>query len=224
MAGKGTRVSPAMARRVLDAVAAKLPPEWVLMPIGGTWMGLAGHAGDTTTKDVDIVVLVADGPRYAIPDMKDVVTVAREIGTVVDERKDHTSVVVSREEEEGFVTVELVRGRAVSGGYFVTQRVLKTAAATAARRGRTLELPPEALAFLKAWAANDKEKLVASGRDERGYHAGRLAVFKDDVARIRNLLRAEGRLPDDAVFAKLHEACGKDRQKAIRRLLEEGGW
>lgn len=222
--GERTPVTPTMTRRILKNISRELPRDWCLMPIGGTWMGLTAGTPETTTKDVDLAVVVADGARYTVPDLDDVTKIARRLSKRVKPRKDRASVLMVLEEEEGPVTVELVRGRSSTGGYFVTQRVLEAAASLANRHGQVLELPPEALAFLKAWAAHDQEKLVASGRDEERFHSQRLAIFRDDVRRLRGFLRERAREPDVVVFQPLFAACGKNRGEAIRRILVEQGW
>jgi hypothetical protein len=82
----------------------------------------------------------------------------------------------------------------------------------------------EALAFLKAWAAHDKQKLVDAGKDARGYHADRREQFLDDVRILLDELLDDGVRPGETVFERLFERTGGEREAAVREILIETGW
>lgn len=188
-------VTPEVTRRVLDRLISRLPDGWRLMPIGGTEMAIADDAA-ATTKDVDVVLVTLDGDRATIPDYRDLVTFANQLSGTVQTRKDHTAVKLVLSTDAGPVTLELIRGRTPGqGGYFVSRSVLETAATLATDDDGVLRLPTEALAFLKAWAASDKQKLVDAGKDPRGYHAGRREAFLADVQRLRQAVADAGGSP-----------------------------
>lgn len=90
--------------------------------------------------------------------------------------------------------------------------------------GPTWSCPPEALAFLKAWAAHVKKKLVDAGKDGRGYHATRRDGFLADVHDLLEDLLDGGRRPDEQMFEPLFGATGGQREIAVRRILEDTGW
>jgi len=176
-----------------------------------------------TTKDEDVVLLVVQGGEFRVAAVPVVESLVRQLGATPIVRKDQTSVNCQLTTASGTFFVEFVRGRRGGHGYFISRAVLEATAALSSREGKKLTPPLEALAFLKAWAAVDKGKLVSSGRDARGYHAGRERAFKDDVSSIRAQL-LEARQPDAAVFEMLLAACSVDRAKAVREVLREGGW
>lgn len=218
-------VTPALAREVVEELGRKAPDDWRLMPVGGTLMGLTGLGDAQTTKDVDIVLVVLDGDSAVIPEYEAVLAFATRLSEHVDGRKDHTAVQLLLATDTGPVKVELVRGRSSGmGGYFVSRSVLEAAATLAIDRGAYLELPPEALAFLKAWAAHDKQKLVDAGKDGRGYHATRRDGFLADVHDLLEDLLDGGRRPDEQTFEPLFGATGGQREVAVRRILEDAGW
>lgn len=179
-------VTPQVAREVMKELRRNAPERWRLMPIGGTLMGLRGLGDANTTKDVDVVLVALQGRDLIVPTYEEVRSFAEGITTNVEGRKDQTAVVVVLSTDHGRVRVEFIRGRSPGkGGYFVSRSVLEEAASELAReQDGYLELPVEALAFLKAWAAHDKQKLVDAGKDGSGYHASRREAFVDDVRRL----------------------------------------
>lgn len=219
-------VTPEVAREVIDEVQRHLPDDWRLMPIGGTYLGL-GDFGDpaSTTKDIDLVACIGTPDGARIPSYEDVLSLAREHGEHVQGRKDHTSVKFTLSTEAGLAEVEIVRGRATGqGGYFVSRGILEETLRLADPRNGLLWPPVEALAFLKAWAAHDKRKLVDAGKDARGYHAERREQFLDDVRTLLDELLDEGRRPDEAILERLFERTGGEREEAVRRILVDTGW
>lgn len=194
------------------------------MPIGGTEMATVDDAGETT-KDIDVVIVTCHDDAATIPDYDELVAFANRLSDTVETRKDHTSVKLRLASDAGPVTLEIVRGRTPGkGGYFVSRSVLEAAASLATNEGGILRIPPEALAFLKAWAAHDKQKLVDAGKDARGYHAGRREAFLDDVRRLRRALADADQEPDPDRFRPLFAATGGQREEAVRRVLAENGW
>ncbi len=218
-------VTPDVAREVVEELARKAPEPWRLMPIGGTLMGLTGLGDAQTTKDIDIVLVTLQGEQATVPTYDEVLAFARDLSNFIQGRKDHTAIELILATDSGPVKVELVRGRATGmGGYFVSRAVLEAAAELADHRPGYLELPPEALAFLKAWAAHDKHKLVDAGKDGRGYHAARRDAFQADVKDLLDDLLDRGQRPDPSVFESLFAATGGEREEAVRKLLETAGW
>lgn len=219
-------VTPEVAREVIDEVQRHLPEDWKLMPIGGTYLGMGGFGGGpSTTKDIDLVASVGASDGAKIPAYEDVHAFAHEHGEHARGRKDHTSVKFTVSTEVGLAEVEIVRGRATGqGGYFVSRAVLEQTLRLADPRDGLLWPPVEALAFLKAWAAHDKQKLVDAGKDARGYHAERRDQFLDDVRTILDELLDEGKRPDEGILEQLFERTGGKREQAVREILAGSGW
>lgn len=212
------------AERVLARLRDRLPEGWRLMPIGGTEMAALEEQG-ATTKDVDVVIVTARDGEFAIPAYDELVAFAERLAGDVETRKDHTGVRFALPTDAGPVTVEFVRGRTPGkGGYFVSRSVLETAAELATETEGILRPPIEALAFLKAWAAHDKAKLVEAGKDARGYHANRRDAFLEDVRRLRQAMADAGREPDAGRFETLFAATGGQRETAVRDILEDRAW
>lgn len=194
------------------------------MPIGGTEMA-ALVGSEETTKDIDLVIVTLRGREASIPGYPEIVSFAREVSETVETRKDRTSVKLALATDAGQVIVEFVRGRSPGqGGYFVSRSVLETTATLAAEVDGVLRLSAEALAFLKAWAASDKQKLVEAGKDTRGYHARRRAAFLGDVQRLRQAVADAGREPDPDVLEALFAATGGQREKAVQQVLADRQW
>lgn len=224
MTGDTVPVTPEVTRRVLDRLRARLPDGWRSMPIGGTEMATVGDA-DETTKDIDVVIVTLHEDTATIPDYDKLVAFAHALSETVETRKDHTSVKLVLSTDAGPVILEFIRGRTPGqGGYFVSRSVLETAATLATEDDGVLRLPTEALAFLKAWAASDKQKLVDAGKDPRGYHAGRREAFLADVQRLRQAVADAGREPDPEILEALFAATGGKREDAVRRILAERQW
>lgn len=217
-------VTPKLAADVVKELQRKLGEGWRVMPIGGTRMGeIVG--GTFTTKDIDIVLVVIDGKRLRVPSLKQLEDVGKSMGEIVAIRENSTSVKIRVQTSAGPVLLELIRGMSPGkGGYFPTTKIFGACASVAKERGGRLELPREALAFLKAWAANDKEKRVAAGKDAKGYHAIRLEAFKRDVRVLLTEILDAGGTPDAKLVAELIAACPKQRAKDIRRIMSAEGW
>ncbi|MBI4393535.1 MAG: hypothetical protein HY556_07040 [Euryarchaeota archaeon] len=226
MARDTAPVSAAGAEKILAKIVGVLPDGWTLMPIGGTLMPRLGLTTRTVTKDVDLVVLALRDGVYVVPEVEALVAVARRVALSDDihVRKDHDVVEFVVEVEGAPAKVEFVRGRGPKGGYFVRRNILETAAKLAKRHDRILDLPPEALAFLKAWAAHDKEKLVLKEKDKRGYHAQRATQFRADVGAILHGTLDAGHRPHAEIIRRLLDACGAERRKAIETILQDSGW
>lgn len=215
------------AERIVREIARKLGPDARVMPIGGTAMGLLQARVSGTTKDVDLVVVLAQGDAAKIPPYEEIVRIAARLvddPAKIQLRADQTSVMLPYASELGVVKLELVCGRGASGGYFVKRRVLEGLVPHAGLVEGVYRLPLEALAFLKAWAATDKAKLVKAGKDERGYHAGRERAFRREVADILDVLRKRGKPPDMKTLDAILALAGKDREKAIREVMRDAGW
>lgn len=217
-------VTPSVARRVLSRLKARLPDAWHLMLIGGTEMATLGEAYQTT-KDVDVVIVTLEADGATIPEYDKLVDFAKELSDTVQTRKDHTSIKLHLATDAGPVTLELVRGRTPGqGGYFVSRSVLEKAATLATEDEGVLRLPTEALAFLKAWAAHDKQKLIDADKDPQGYHARRRAAFLEDVQRLRQALADQDQDPDGEIIEALFDATGGKRETAVRRILAQRQW
>ncbi|MFA5862033.1 MAG: hypothetical protein WDA16_10105 [Candidatus Thermoplasmatota archaeon] len=219
-------VTPDVAERIVKDIVRALGPGWAIMPLGGTAMGRLS-ARPAATKDIDLVVVLVSEAGAKIPDFDALVKIAHQLAkdkSTIRPRSDHTSVELAYSTTAGPVKLELIRGRGAQGGYFVTRRVLEAAISQSTLRDGVFEMPPEALAFLKAWGAHDKMKLVAAGKDERGYHADRERGFRRDVETIRRDMLDRGQVPRASVQRAMLDACGPDRQKAIGRILREAGW
>lgn len=220
-------VTPDIADQVLDRLEDAAPADWRLMPIGGTEMATVAGT-NATTKDVDVVVVTLQADTAEIPPYEELADFALELSDApdaVETRKDHTSVKFRLSTDAGTVTVEFVRGRTPgTGGYFVSRSVLEKAATLATDSDGTLVLPVEALAFLKAWAAWDKQKLVDAEKDSHGYHADRRDAFLDDVQRLREAVQDEGEEPDPEIIEAMFTATGGERETAVRRILAERHW
>lgn len=220
-------VTPEVAEQVLDRLRDAAPAGWRLMPIGGTEMATVAGT-EETTKDVDVVVVTLHDGTAEIPPYDDLADFARELSNApdaVETRRDHTSVKFRLSTDAGPVTVEFVRGRTSgTGGYFVSRSVLEKAATLATDSDGTLVLPAEALAFLKAWAAHDKQKLVDADKDARGYHADRRDAFLEDVQRLREAIQDADEEPDAEVIEALFSATGGEREEAVRRILADRNW
>ncbi len=219
MSGGTVPVTPEIAKRTFDRLRDRLPEAWRLMPIGGTEMATVGDA-DATTKDIDVVLVTPHEDTATIPDYDDLVAFANQLSDTVQTRKDHTSVKLVLSTDAGPVTLEFIRGRTPGqGGYFVSRSVLETAATLATEDDGVLRLPTEALAFLKAWAASDKQKLVDAGKDPRGYHAGRREAFLRDVQQLRQAVADAGRGP----ILRSSRPCSL-RPVASGRTRSVGSW
>lgn len=216
-------VTPTAHAAIVEVISAALPPGSFIMVIGGGLMMASGMRHVVTTKDEDIVLLLVEGGRPKVAEVSTVQKLIRELGGEPYVRKDQTSVNFRLETPDGTFLVEFVRGRRGGHGYFVSRAVLEAIAGLSRREGRVRTPPLEALAFLKAWAAVDKAKLVRSGRDGRGYHAGRERAFREDVDAIRRRI-LETRQPDGQVFQALLAVCSADRARAVRQILLETGW
>lgn len=225
-------VTPEIAERIVALVARALVPGWKAMPIGGTVMTQIASSSTTftastamVTKDVDIVLLELRGEERKIPTFAAVMDVARQLSDEVAPREDRNAVAVVVESGDGPVDVELIRGRDnAAGGYFVTRRLLETAAALSTEKGQLLVVAPEALAVLKAWAATDKEKLVKASKDPTGFHAARARQFRQDVADILRSILDAGEEPAMDVVKPMLATCPRDRRAAVAGVLRERGW
>jgi hypothetical protein len=216
-------VTPAAHAAIVQAISAKLPPDSFIMVIGGGLMMAAGMRHILTTKDEDVVLLLVEGGQPKVAKVAAVERIVRAIGGEPFVRKDQTSVNCRLETPAGTFLVEFVRGRRGGHGYFVSRAVLEAIAELSRRDGRVLTPPLEALAFLKAWAAVDKAKLVRSGRDGRGYHAGRALAFRADVKAVRRRILEE-RQVDDGVISALLSVCSDARAQSVRQVFLETGW
>lgn len=213
-------------RDTVARILTEVDAQWRILPIGGSAMAQGSFQDAAAlTKDIDLVLLLLgpSGPRIA--SLAVVEALARRVGEDVRSRKDQTSVELRMRVAAGSVRVEFVRGRnPQSGGYFVTRPVLEAVASHSKASGRMLEPPPEGLAILKAWAATDQDKLVASGKDLRGFHTGRSASFRKDVRAILASILDRGQAPDLALLDALVAACPPGRGPRVRAILEEAGW
>lgn len=219
-------LTPGIARDVIDEVDRQLPEGWQLMPIGGTYVGLAGFdQGADTTKGIDLVATARVDNEAKIPAYEAVLAFAHGHSHHVQGRKDHTSVKFVLSTAHGPAEAEIIRGRAIGqGGYFVSRSILEEVLSLSEERNGLLWPPIEALAFLKAWAAHDKQKLIDAGKDARGYHAERNEAFLHDVRMLLDDLLDEGRQPEAAVFEQLFNRTGGEREKAVRKILVRLGW
>lgn len=215
------------SEKIVRAILAKLPPDARAMPIGGTAMGLLGARVSGTTKDVDLVVVLVKGGEVKIPRYAELVEIAKRLvddQKKVETRDDQTSAAVQFVSDLGVVKVEIVCGRGASGGYFVKRRVLEGLLPYAQLDDRIYRLPLECLAFLKAWAATDKAKLAAAGKDLRGYHGERERAFRRDVKDILDVLRKRGAPPDTQMLNEILALAGKQREKLVRAAMRAAGW
>ncbi|MBI2076803.1 MAG: hypothetical protein HYT80_00320 [Euryarchaeota archaeon] len=218
-------VDSRVAHEVLEGVAERLPPGWKIMPIGGLGMMDVVPSPGQLTRDVDLVPLVLVDKEFRVPPARDVLALANALSNVVGMRKDETRVEAIVAVESGPVKVELIRGRNVqSGGYFVTRRVLEVAAGLSNPEGVVLRPPPEAMAFLKAWAAVDQDKLVEAQKDPNDFHRARAAAFRQDVSRVLVVLLGLGRRGHTAALKVMLDSCPENRAKRIRDVLREAGW
>lgn len=220
-------MTPQLAERIIRQALRELGPGWAVMPIGGTAMGRLPSGRSVATKDIDLVAVVMTEGNAKIPDFEALVTIATKLAGPNGEvrpRKDHTSVEITFPTDAGRVKLELIRGRGAQGGYFVTRRVLEVAIKYSAPREGVLDMPPDALAFLKAWAEHDQAKLIAAGKDERGFHARRKEGFRRDVETIRADMLQRGTAPRSEIMTAMLDACGKERREAISAILRETGW
>lgn len=213
------------ADAALQEVKRRLPPGWCVMPIGAIGMMQVLDNPAQHTKDVDLVPFIVVDQKLKIPSTSVLVEFAQSLSDSVDVEKDQTNVTVLIPLEAGRVKVELIRGRnPASGGYFVTRRLLEACASISTRKGNLLELPAEGLAFLKAWAATDQDKLVEAKRDARGFHAARAAAFRLDVAKIARLFLDQGKPPLGKRMAELLASCPPGRRERIEAVLKAAGW
>jgi hypothetical protein len=220
------RIDPVSApahAAILAKVASVLSADSRVMVIGGGLMLESGVRRVLTTKDEDLVLLVLQGGALKVAEVAAVEQLVRELGGEPFVRKDQTSVSFRLKTPRGTFLIEFVRGRRGGHGYFVSRQVLEAVAALSRREGRVLTPPLEALAFLKAWAAVDKAKLVASGRDGHGYHAARERSFRIDADAIRERVLEKGQA-DARVFRTLLGASSPARALAVRNVLREAGW
>lgn len=221
-------VTPEMAETVIARVLDAIGPSTRVMPIGGTLVQSRGAGPSTETQDVDIVVVLVRDDGFKVPPYEDVMDLAERLTGRKDRvrgRKDHTSVQAHLPLQQGLVKVELIRGRQpAKGGYFVSRNVLERCAELAEERDGVLELPLEALAFLKAWGCHDKLKLVEAGKDGRGYHARRADGFRADVEMLFEEVLGRGREPRLDVLDALFDVASDDRTEAISAILADAGW
>jgi hypothetical protein len=218
-------VDRAGAKKALAEVLRRLPAGWSIMPIGALGMIQVLDDDAQRTKDVGLVAFLVVAEGFQIPSASVLVELAKTLSDSVELRKDQTCVTLMLDLEEGRVKVELVRGRnPASGGFFVTRRVLEACAKMATPRGNLLELPGEGLAFLKAWAATDQDKLIESGRDANGFHRARAAAFRQDVANIALSFLDRGKPPPRREIEKLLGSCPAERRARIEIVLRSAGW
>lgn len=221
--GRTDPLSARAHRGVVGRIRGALPEGCRIMVIGGGSMMDAGVGRVITTKDEDVVLLLVEAAEARVADVPVVEALVRALGAEPEVRKDQTGVRCVLHTDEGRFLLEFVRGRKAGGGYFVSRAVLERVASHGADDGQVLEPPLEGLAFLKAWAAVDKAKLVRAEKDPHGYHAARERAFRDDVAAVlRRVL--ESRQVEGAVVADLLGACGKERARAVRAVLVSAGW
>jgi hypothetical protein len=216
-------VTPTAHAEIVDKISTMLPPGSLIMLMGGGLMMAAGMRHVVTTKDEDIVLLLVEGGQMKVAEVAAVERLVRALGGEPFVRKDQTSVTCRLSTSAGTFLVEFIRGRRGGHGYFVSRAVLEAVAGLSKREGRVLTPALEALAFLKAWAAVDKAKLVRSGRDGRGYHAARERAFRVDVDEIRGRI-LENRQLNVALISTLLAVCSAVRAKAVRQVLLETGW
>ena len=221
----GIPIDRTQADAALQAVTRRLPSGWLVMPIGA--LGMMNVIDDVAqrTKDVDLVPFLVVDQKLKIPPTKALVEFANTLSDSVTVQKDQTNVTVLVPLEAGKVKVELIRGRnPASGGYFVTRRVLEACASISLRKGNVLELPAEGMAFLKAWAATDQDKLVAAKRDPRGFHAARAAAFRQDVSTMARSFLGQGKTPPTGEMPQLLSSCPIARREPIEGVLRAAGW
>lgn len=219
-------VTQELGQQAIQRIVNALPSSWLVMPIGGIAVDPSIRQAGATTKDVDLVLVLTEGDRVHIPTAEQIVRALDRVLPGLEPRRDQTSILGFLRLEQGTVKVELIRGRrAGAGGYFVARTVLLKAASIGRRKGRIIRLPIEALAFLKAWAATDQDKLIKNDKDARGYHESRAAAFRRDVKNLHeNLLDKERREPVGSILVGLLKIPGGVRRKAVEAVLRENGW
>lgn len=228
-APQGVPLTPDLSARILRSIVKAIGDDYRLMPIGGTRMDLDVLRPGTTTKDVDLVLVLVTGGRPRVPELADVLAIAAGLPGVVGPatpNKEGSVVRIQVQAPEGRVDVEIIRGKMPGkGGYFVSRPILEAVALLGTDKSGMLEIPLEALAFLKAWAAHDQEKLIRRDGDEDGKHARRKADFERDISKILDAILTKNKTPDAAVLKTLLAACeNKERRSAIRNTLQATGW
>lgn len=219
-------VTPDLGEQAIHRIETAVPETWRVMPIGGVAVAPLVKDPGAATKDLDLVLVLLDGAEARIPTVEQIVDALGPTLSDLAPRKDETSVAGRLGLEKGTIQVEIIRGRRpAKGGYFVPRTALLAAAKVATTEGKVLRLPGEALAFLKAWAAVDQDKLIRNEKDGRGFHAARAGAFRRDVRRLLDAtLDHEHREPDGRILAELLNVTGGDRRRAVETVLRENGW
>lgn len=226
---RGVPLTPDLSIRLLRDLVKALGDEYRLMPIGGTRMDLDVLRPGGTTKDVDIVLVVTSGGKRTVPTLDDVLKIASSLPGVLGAAKANKEGSVVRvlvQTSAGPVEVEIIRGKTPGkGGYFISRNMIEAVAKTGIDKDGQILIPLDALAFLKAWAAYDQEKLIQRTKDPNGKHARRKADFERDTVKILDALLNKDRTPNPSMLKALMDSCeNKQRRAAIRKTLQNAGW
>lgn len=210
---------------IVDQLLAVLPDGCGLVLLGNTAGIHHDVPGITTTKDVDVSVVLLDehnqiAPRERIDDILD------ELDVEPTKYPEDRSWVQAKLEIAGAGRkVDFIRGRKRDrpNGTFIHRDVLNHVTAAAREDGGVLVPSLTDLIVLKAWAATDKARLAEKREGKAQERAERRRrAYEDDTRRF-----TETALDRDVLDRKrvheLLEAMREHRRPEVRGVLERAG-
>lgn len=222
------RLGRADQDRILSHLSAALPPGCALLALGSTAGLLHGVRDVTTTKDIDISVIVMRPDRTVAPKtvLYEIIEKAR--AKIVMDPEDGSWIKTTVSVDDVLRQVDLVRGKKHDrpDGLFLDRRLLEAvaSAATPDASGRILTPSLTDLVVMKAWASIDQARRAkASAPAELAERANNLSeVYAADARRY-----AEEALDRNALdLARIEDLLAKmarHRAPEVRRVLVDNG-
>jgi hypothetical protein len=212
----------ALVRRLLSL----LPDDHALLVLGNTASIVHGITDITTTKDVDVAIIVLGGDR-AIAPYEVLLELMERLGVPPKRQPDDQSwVQILVKVGDAERKVDLIRGRSRDreNGTFIERKILQEVAQGAAQIGRVLVPGTTDLVVMKAWAAVDQARHLQEEKDprQRRFHEGRLRAYTDDARRVAEWAIRRSELEQDRIGALL-KLMKPHRQRPVREVLIEIG-
>lgn len=219
------RVGEDEQRRIVGQIVDVLPGACGLVLLGNT-AGLHHRVpGITTTKDVDVSVVLLDSDNRVAP-REQIDEILDELGVEPTVYPRDRSWVQAQLEVDGVDRqVDFIRGRKRDrpSGTFIHRDLLNRITAAAEQDEHVLVPSLTDLVLMKAWAATDQQRLAneATG-DDHETALGRKRAYQDDTRRYTETALDRGVL-DLARIRGLLDAMRDHRRPEVREVLERAG-
>jgi hypothetical protein len=209
---------------ILSHLLSALPADFALLVLGNTGSITYGITDISSTKDVDVAIVVI-GPSRRIASYEALLELVAALGLEPTRRpEDRSWAQIPVKTDAGTSNVDLIRGRDRDrpNGTFIERRILEAVAKGAQERGRILVPTITDLIVMKAWAAVDQERHLASPSDAEDHHRGRLRAYTDDARRIADFALRRDEL-DIKRVEHLLNLMRPHRRTPVRRVLAAVG-